>query len=137
MLDEDPKTISPKSVIPIFDFQNKKSSLSVNDANMRTTSSLESMNAALRRLSPMHPAFFKFVDCIRLHEFSKSVDLFEMKRHGETQKKSTKLSKRERLDVKLKFLTEQLEDDSFKTGAGGFLRQLAGESLLPDIGKMR
>lgn len=92
------------------------------------------MNAVLRRLSPIHPAFFKFINCIRLHEFSKSTELFEMLKWENGQSsRSRKRTKADRLDDKLKLLTKDLEDDP-AMDAGTFLSQIACEPVLPDAG---
>lgn len=43
---------------------------------MRTTSSLEAFNSALNKTLPRRANFFKFVQCLKTHEFSKFSDLF-------------------------------------------------------------
>lgn len=62
------------------------------------------MNAALRRLSNPHPTFFKFINSIRMNEFSKSIDLLESEKLDETFK-NCKHKKVEILDAKIKELT--------------------------------
>lgn len=91
------------------------------------------MNAVLRRLAPTHPAFFRFIDCIRMHEFSKSIELSEIIRWGNVR--SRKQTKADKLDVMVKQLTYNLEVDP-EMDSGVFLRQLASEHILPDAGKI-
>lgn len=100
---------------------------------MRTTSWLESMNAVLRRLSPTHPIFFKFVNCIRMHEFSKSVDLWEMMK-SDAPNRGRKRKKVERLDAKIEHLTMALKENAEMTPEL-FLEELATEPVLPETGK--
>lgn len=110
--------------------QNAQSSLSVNDANMRTTSSLESMNAVLRRMSNPHPTLFKFIDTIRMHEFSKSIELFELIKSIVPIRKSKKITA---LDIKLKKLTTDLEENP-DMSPGSFLEEFAKDIILPNTG---
>lgn len=63
---------------------------------MRTTSSLESMNAALRRLFPVHPHIFKFMDRLRLHEFSKSLDMLNAVRNQIPKKQLMRRKRRDK-----------------------------------------
>lgn len=93
----------------------------MNEASMRTTSSLESMNSALRRLTTAHPSTFRFVDCIRMHEFSKSVELADEMKHGRIIAKNR--SRAEELDEKIKHLTLALDENS-EMNAGMFLEKL-------------
>lgn len=97
---------------------------------MRTTSSLESMNAALRRISRPHPNFFKFIDCIRMHEFSKSMDLLEIIKYGVRVQKGWKV---EKLDSKIRLLTLALERDP-DMNPGLFLDEFIDCYALPETG---
>lgn len=51
-------------------------SISIANTTMRTTSSLEAFNSALNRTLPRRANFFKFVQCLKTHEFSKFSDIF-------------------------------------------------------------
>lgn len=100
---------------------------------MRTTSSLESMNSTLRRMANQHhPGFFKFIDMIRLHEFSKSTDLMEMLKSNNTIR-CRKSQKVKDLDVKIKQLTKDLKEMP-EMNSGIFLEELAKvPNLLPSM----
>lgn len=67
------------------------------------------MNAALRRLTTAHPSTFRFVDCIRMHEFSKAVDLSDEMKFGRIA--GNNRSKAEELDERIKRLTLALDED--------------------------
>lgn len=114
----------------VFILQNERNSISVNDASMRTTSSLESMNSALRRLSSAHPSTFRFVDCIRYHEFSKSLDLADVLKFGYTP--TYNRSEVENLDKKIKRLTLALKEDP-EMDAGVFLKNLSNGMSITDL----
>lgn len=58
--------------------QNERNTISVADAHMRTTSLVESMNSVIQRSFPPKPHWYKFVECLRLHEAIKSTDLYQM-----------------------------------------------------------
>lgn len=92
---------------------------------MRTTSSLESMNAALRRTFPVHPHIFKFMDRLRIHEFSKFLDMLEaastIASDQQLQRRKLKDQKRE---AKIKKLTEELNSDG-GISPGQFLEKMA------------
>lgn len=101
---------------------------------MRTTSSLESLNATLRRMANPHPSFFKFIDIIRMHEFSKSSDLSEiLKLNAPIRNRKSK--KVEQLDIKIKMLTNDLRDNP-DMSPGLFLEKLAKEVIVPNIGNL-
>lgn len=92
---------------------------------MRTTSSLESMNAVLRRTFPVHPHIFKFMDRLRVHEFSKFLDMLEAAAtppsDKQLQRRKLKDQKRE---TKIKELTEEL-NSSGGISPGNFLEEMA------------
>lgn len=119
-----------KSIIQHFSVphQNERNSLSVFGINMRTTSSLESLNATLKRWFPSHPHIYKFLECLKLFEFSKALDMLEAVRTGaptpeQLQRKKKKDQKRE---DKIKYLTDLLEYNGFMT-AEQFLRLFAAD----------
>lgn len=104
---------------------------------MRTTSSLESMNAVLKRICPVHPHLFKFLDRLRFHEFSKS---FEMLQAINSDSPTEKLERRRRLKcrqrmAKIKYLTKELKENKEMT-AGLFLDAMANGDTLTEIGKI-
>lgn len=67
--------------LTILFLKNEENPLSVYGLNMRTTSSLESLNSVLGRLIPKRPNIFKFVDGIKIHEFTKHRELLELSFH--------------------------------------------------------
>lgn len=91
------------------------------------------MNATLGRMSYPHPTFFKFIDTIRMHEFSKKIDLFELLKSN-VSNRSRKSKKAEALGIKIKKLTTDLEEIP-DMSPGAFLEELAKEATLPNTGK--
>lgn len=99
---------------------------------MRTTSSLESMNAVLRRICPNHPHLFKFIDCLRLHELSKSIDMLETVRSDAPVERlhRRRLLKNKRRNFKIKELTRKLEVGTLTPSK--FLEGMANADVLPE-----
>lgn len=103
---------------------------------MRTTSSLESMNAAMRRSFPNHPHIYKFLDRLRLHEFSKFIDMLDAVQNDAPQTQFQRRKKRDKLrDEKIKCLTQKLKAGELSTKS--FLTEMTKEkeNVLPDTGK--
>lgn len=94
------------------------------------------MNAALRRICPNHPHIFKFLDRLRLHEFSKSLDvLLSVDSDAPLQK----LQRRRRLKckrrmAKIAYLTEALQNNKITPDL--FLEAMANERKILEIGKI-
>lgn len=99
---------------------------------MHTTSSLESMNSALNRGCRKHPHIFKFIDHIRTHEFSKSLDLlnlieddtdsdFKRKRHLDKER-----------EKKISHFTSQLHKGEISVPE--FLKVISDKNILPETG---
>lgn len=103
---------------------------------MRTTSSLESMNAVLKRMFPNHPHLFKFIDRLRLHEFSKTLDMIDAVRSDDLMNKILRRRRKniQRRDEKIKQITELFKTHKEMT-AGSFLKAMATENVLPGNGK--
>lgn len=100
---------------------------------MRTTSSLESLNATLVRTVPNHPHFFKFMDHLKLHEYSKFLDLNTLIDGGGSPKQLERKNPRDRdRDHKIKYFTEQLKEDNIDVGL--FLEAMANKNILPNAG---
>lgn len=58
---------------------------------MRTTSALEAFNSVLNRSLPKHANFFKFIDSIKQHEFSRYTEFSNsIDKCPETRKKKRK-----------------------------------------------
>lgn len=92
---------------------------------MRTTSSLESLNATLRRSFPMHPHIYKFMDRLKVHEYSKMMDMFEALRSNQPDVQLHRRKKKDQLrDEKIKQLTSQLKSDT-NMSPSLFLREMA------------
>lgn len=103
---------------------------------MRTTSSLESMNATLRRMCPDHPHIFKFLDRLRLHEFSNSLNMLQA---VESDAPMQKLQRRRQIKckeriAKIAYLTEKLKEGRMTPGL--FLETMANACTLRKIGKI-
>lgn len=122
--------------IVIFFEQNAKNPLSVFGLNMRTTSSLESLNAVLGRLLPRHPNIYKFVDGIKIHEFSKYNELLQLSSMKENATKLSRKRKRDQeRDDKIKKATQELTEKKISTSE--FLETFSNnENLLPNSGKL-
>lgn len=79
---------------------------------MRTTSSLESLNATLKRWFPSHPHIYKFLECLKLHEFSKSMDMLDAVKTEVSQKQLQRRKKKDqKREEKIKYLTELFQTD--------------------------
>lgn len=104
---------------------------------MRTTSSLESMNAVLRQSFPNHPHIFKFIDRLKLHEFSKTLDMLEaVKAIGVDSVVNNYKKKDQKRRLKINRLTLALQDGSLTTGQ--FLEAISSnedENIFPVIGR--
>lgn len=97
---------------------------------MRTTSSLESLNSVLGRSFPLHPHIFKFMDYLKLHEFSKYCDLVDLMRPNippEQFERKRKID-RER-DQKINFFSEMLTRNEITPSE--FLEAMATKEILP------
>lgn len=80
---------------------------------MRTTSSLESLNATLKRWFPNHPHIYKLLECLKLHEYSKALDMLDAVK---TEVSPKQLERRKR-EQKVKYLTDLFKnDDNVKGG---------------------
>lgn len=62
----------------LYQIQNEMNPLSVSDVNMRTTSSLEALNSVLKRTFTLHPNIFKFMDRLKVYEFGKQLQMFNL-----------------------------------------------------------
>lgn len=94
---------------------------------MRTTSSLESMNAVLRRSFPNHPHIYKFIDRLRLFEFSKSLDMLAATKSEVSEKQLQRRKKRDQMrEDKIRKLTLLLNTNEH-ISPGFFLEEMAGD----------
>lgn len=113
--------------------QNKKNSLSVSGLNMKTTSSVESVNSAMGRSFPKHPHLFKFIDFLKYHEFSKVLDLQDLKRGDIPKNQFERKRERDRMrDEKIKHFSAELEAKSIDVSR--FLEIMATKEILPPNG---
>lgn len=58
--------------------QNQKNSISVAGLNMRTTSSIESLNSVVQRKFPKSRNIFSFIEGLRLEDAIKTSDLYQL-----------------------------------------------------------
>lgn len=101
---------------------------------MRTTSSVESLNSTLSRSFPKHPHIFKFIDRLRLFEFSKLLDMIELVKDNVPDHQYERKRKRDQeREAKIKFFTAQLHEKKINTGE--FLAAMANNEVLPNVGK--
>lgn len=89
------------------------------------------MNAVLRRICPDHPHLFKFIDRLRLHEFSKSIDMLEAVRSNAPVERlhRRRLQKIKQRDQKIKELTSELVNKNLTPAA--FLEIIAEADISP------
>lgn len=94
------------------------------------------MNSTLRRMvNQHHPGFFKFIDIIKMHEFSKSSDLLEMLKPN-AKVRCCKNQRTKDLDIKIKQLTDDLHEMP-DMNSGLFLEELAKLSnILPSMANL-
>lgn len=93
---------------------------------MRTTSSVESMNAAMRLMFPRHPHIYKFIDRLKVHEYSKTTDLLEAMQSGDIEIVRRKKRDQRRED-KIRYLSELLS--LHEISAEGFLDEMTKGNL--------
>lgn len=106
--------------------------MSVFELNMRTTSSLESLNSVLGRLIPHKPNIFKFVDGIRIHEFAKCEELLQLDA-SEKARPARKRKRDQERDDRIKRVTQNLVDKRITTSM--FLETFSvTENSLPHSG---
>lgn len=102
---------------------------------MRTTSSVESLNNIIGKTIPNHPHLFKFIDHLKLHEYSKFMDLNALL-NGSASKHQLErkhLRDRER-DEKINFFSSELVKKTIRTQT--FLEAMANETILPKSGEI-
>lgn len=74
---------------------------------MRTTSSLESLNATLSRWFPYHPHIYKFLECLKLHEYSKALDMLDAVKTVVSPKQLQRRKKKDQQrEEKIKYLSD-------------------------------
>lgn len=77
---------------------------------MRTTSSLESLHSALNRSFKQKEHYFKFIECLRLHESRKADQFFNLL-HGLPATRFQRNFKNQRREIKIKYFTDLLVVD--------------------------
>lgn len=103
---------------------------------MRTTSSLESLNAVLKRMFPNHPNLFKFMERLQYHEFGKQIDMnILVQANSESDDPQLKIPRYRKRDEYIKACLDKLLDEEEMFNTGDFLTLLSKKSYLPDIGK--
>lgn len=102
---------------------------------MRTTSSFESFNSVLGRSIPKHPHIFKFMDYLKLHEFSKYCDMLDLLRPNiPAQQFKRKRKIDQERDNKIYFFTQKLKES--KITPIEFLEAMAVKEVLPKDGML-
>lgn len=99
---------------------------------MRTTSSLESMNSVLGRGCRKHPQMFVFIDHIRKHEFSKSLDLLNTLDDDVDADFERKRQKDKQREMKINYFTSKLKREEITVEE--FLEAMSDIDILPGPG---
>lgn len=86
--------------------QNEKNTISVAGLDMRTTSVLEAMHSVIQRTFPQKTHIFKFIENLKLHEATKSTDLYRLSKGDQIQQKRAEDKERAQ---KIEKCTEDLE----------------------------
>lgn len=100
--------------------------------NMRTTSSIESMNSQLRRSFPKHGSIWKFVEQLKYHEFSKATEMIKLTEAEVTEQQlGRKIKKDKEREVKIKFFTKLLKKNEISIDE--FIEAMGGKVIFPGI----
>lgn len=96
---------------------------------MRTTSSLESMNAQIGRSFPKHPNFFKFLECLQQHEYTKATAMKKLIENCPVYQMERKHQKDKERDEKIKHFSSLFARKRIDLGM--FLEAMANKKILP------
>lgn len=100
---------------------------------MRTTSSLESMNAQLGRLFTIkHPNIFRFIEELKPHEFRKATDMLRLIANRKPQYLQRKRKRCQEREEKIQHFSEMLQSNTVSVGT--FLDVMSNKTVLPDSG---
>lgn len=111
--------------------KNAKNRISVAGLNMRTTSSVESLNSQLNRSFPKHGSIWKFVEQLKSHEFMKATEMAKLM-HSDKKSPSQNQRKRKKdreRDAKIDFFTKMLNANEISPGL--FLEAMGNRIILP------
>lgn len=100
---------------------------------MRTISSIESMNAQLGCSFQKHPHTFQFIDCLKLFEFAKTLEMPKLLQETRGQLERKNKSNKER-DEKIKIFTEMLQNG--RINELEFLEAMGYRVILPSSGML-
>lgn len=109
--------------------KNQKNGLSVADLNMRTTSSLESINSHIGRSFPKHPNIFKFIDCLKQYEYTRSTKMRKLIQNCPKRQMERKHNKDKEREKKIKHFTSLFRRK--KINLGIFLEAMSNKTILP------
>lgn len=102
---------------------------------MRTTSSLESVNSTLGRSFPKHPHIFRFIDRLRLYEFSKLLNMLDLVKNEDPDQQFQRKRQRDKeREAKIQFFTKACMENGVNWGE--FLDAMANKDVLPNIGSI-
>lgn len=99
---------------------------------MRTTSSLESVNAQFKRMFKRHGNIFKFIESAKLHEYSKVIDLQQLQTTVTAKQMERRKNIDKERDEKIKHFSSML--DQKQIDVTEFLEAMANKSILPSTG---
>lgn len=96
---------------------------------MRTTSSLESMNSQIGRSFPRHPNIFKFIECLKQHEYTKATIMKKLITNCPKNQMNRKHQEDKERDEKIRHFSSLFAKK--KIGIGMFLEAMANKKILP------
>lgn len=114
--------------------QNKEHNLSVAKLNMRTTSSIESLNSQLQRTFKRHGNIFKFVESLQLHEYSKVLDIKQLHNSEPAKQMERRKNSDKERDAKIKYFSGKLEIREIDVTE--FLEAMSNKMILPATGSI-
>lgn len=112
--------------------QDARNTISVIGLNMRTTSSLEALNAIIQKTFPAQTTIFKFVESLRLLESRKSCDLYQLTSGISNQHLERRRAADKKRNDKIIHYTGQLMNGEISVAV--FLEAMAQRDILPKIG---
>lgn len=100
---------------------------------MRTTSSLESMNAVIQRKFQKRTHIFKFVKDLRMHDAIQSHDLLHLSSYKNLSPCLTRITANAQIrEAKIKYFTENLQNGLITID--DFLKAMSTKEILPPDG---
>lgn len=119
-------------MLTIF-LQNKRNTISVAELNMRTTSSVESVNSVIQRRFPDRTNIFKFAEALKMYEAIRATDLYQLSRSDITTPNLARKRTEDRArDDKIKRYSDSLKEGQISIAK--FLDEMSAKDILPPNG---